>query len=175
MTVYWAALLILWLTFFFIAEKALAILFPLPAAERGDHTRSCSGGVFVLLLCISPGARTRCGPFSAIVQLHSAASWLTGSILINKKKNAPIVDLRPLLQVCPSSHVINIEMNLCQYLRINGYTGYSIKSLLWLGDYHKQFYGCTDGCVIRLNNTAYFKFLKSAVCCRDHRQAGQTE
>lgn len=131
MTVCWAAKSIthvfcfVFFLIIIIAEKASAILFPLPPAECGSHTRSCgghtrscSGGVFVLLLCVSPGARTRCGPFSAIVQLHSAASWLTGSKLINKKKNAPIVDLCSLLQVCPSSHVINIEMNLCQYYTI---------------------------------------------------------
>lgn len=112
--------------------------------------------VCVLLLCVSPGARTRCGPFSAIVRLHSAASWLTGSTLINKKKSAPIVELCPLLQVM----WLNIEMDLCQYLWIQGYTGYSMTSLLWRGDYHKQIYGCTYGCVIWLNNTADFKFKK---------------
>lgn len=156
-----AALLNLWLLllFFllFIAERARAILFPLPAAERGGHTRSCSDGVCVcVLLCVSPGARTRCGPFSAIVRLHSAASWLTGSTLINKKKSAPIVELCPLLQVM----WLNIEMDFCQYLWIQGYTGYSMPSLLWRGDYHKQIYGCTYECVIWLNNTADFKFKK---------------
>lgn len=73
MTVYWAALSN-HMTHVFIAERAQATLFPLPAAERGDHMRSCSGDVFVLLLCGSPGARARCGHFSAIVQLHSESS-----------------------------------------------------------------------------------------------------
>lgn len=60
-----------------ITAKGETILFPLPVAEEDDHTQMSIGGVFVLLLCSSPGVRARCGLFPAIVLLHSTASWLT--------------------------------------------------------------------------------------------------
>lgn len=104
MTVYWAALSD-HMTQVFTAERAQATLFPLPAAERGGHTRPCSGGVFVLLLCGSPGARARCGFFSAIVQLHSVSSWQTDWLNAGPKKKKSC-SCRRILSCPPASHVI---------------------------------------------------------------------
>lgn len=97
-----------------IAERAETILFPLPAAEEGDHTQMSICGVFVLPLCISPGAQARCGLFTAIVQPHSTASCLTGWPTADFKNPANRMSALLLLitvyccflWACPSTDVI---------------------------------------------------------------------
>ncbi len=139
-----------------ITEKGETILFPLPVAEEDDHTQMSIGGVFVLLLCSSPGVWARCGLFTAIVLLHSTASWLTDWPTADFKNPANRMSVLLLLiaayccflWVCPSIEVIKNRngMNFNQQLRKKGWNACVLVIEL-------QIFQPSSGWIITVNDT----------------------
>lgn len=115
-TVHWAALLNLWLGalgFFFLLLKGhvpfhFHCLLLSAAATRNHAAAVCLCCCFASHQVLGPGVAPFLLLFGCIQRLPD---WLAQYWRI-KKKSAPIVDLCPLLQVCPSSHVIR-SRNKC--------------------------------------------------------------